>query len=128
MTSVIIMGHGGYGTAIKRNLDMLVGHQEGFFFIDFNEKDDTETIREKLAYTLHGLGDSILFACDLAGGTPFREAAVLCTEHRTYAAVAGLNTAAYAEIVFNLDMDAHQLSEMAAEAARQSILVFHGEC
>lgn len=37
MSKVIVTGHGGYATAMRRNLAMLVGELEGFYFVDFNE-------------------------------------------------------------------------------------------
>ena len=37
MTDVIVIGHGGYGTAMKNNLGMLVGELEGFYSeVSFN--------------------------------------------------------------------------------------------
>ena len=47
MTKVIVLGHGGYGTAIKNNLGMLMGELEGFFYIDFNPGDDLNVLDGK---------------------------------------------------------------------------------
>ncbi len=126
MTNVVVLGHGGYGTATERNLNMLVGAPEAFRFIDFNEQDDLSVLQQKIAAALLDLGSEarVLFACDLTGGSPFRETAALCLEHESWAVVAGLNAAAYAEMTFNLDLEPHELAEMAAETARQSIMIF----
>lgn len=126
MTNVVIMGHGGYGSAIKRNINMLIGEPDGYYYIDFNEQDDLAILDGKISDVIAQTGDNnVLFACDLSGGSPFRQAAVLCTEHPNYAVVAGLNTSAYTEMSFNLeDMDALELAEMAAEVARETILIF----
>ena len=48
MTNVVILGHGGYGTATERNMNMLVGAPESFRFIDFDEQDDLNTLKEKI--------------------------------------------------------------------------------
>ena len=32
MTKVIILGHGGYGSAMKRNLAMLIGEMEDYYY------------------------------------------------------------------------------------------------
>ena len=122
MTRVIIIGHGGYGSAVRRNLNMLVGEIEDFFYVDFDEKDDLVTLRGKVWDVLDGFGgEDVLFACDLAG-SPFREVAVICSEHPNYCAVAGLNTAAYSEMSFNLELSASELCDLGCEVAASSIL------
>ena len=125
MTSVIVTGHGGYATAMKRNLGMLVGELEGFYYVDFNEADSLDILRGHLDEVLAQIGDGdVLFACDLAGGSPFRTAALLCTEHPNWAVVAGINTSAYSEMSFNLELSAAELAQLACEVARETILMF----
>lgn len=125
MTKVIIIGHGGYASGIKRNLGMLIGEVKDYRYIDFNEQDDLNVLKEKIAEELKNLeGCDILFCCDLAGGSPFREAAVICLEHENYAVVAGINTAAYTEMTFNLELPPKELASLAAEVAKEAILIF----
>ena len=45
MSKVIVTGHGGYATAMRRNLAMLVGELEGFYFVDFNEEDSLDILQ-----------------------------------------------------------------------------------
>ena len=45
MSKVVVMGHGGYATAMKRNLAMLVGEMEDFYYIDFNEEDSLDILQ-----------------------------------------------------------------------------------
>lgn len=125
MTKVIIMGHGGYGTAMQRNIHMLVGDVPDFLYIDFNEEEDLDALKAKIAAALEtAKGCGVLFACDLAGGSPFREAATLCAEHEDWAVVAGLNTSAYTDMVYSTDLDAQTLAGQAAETAKASILIY----
>lgn len=125
MTKVIVTGHAGYATAMKRNINMLVGEVPDFLFVDFNEQDDLELLRARFAEALRETeGNDVLFACDLSGGSPFREAALICTEHENYAVIAGLNTSAYTDMSFSLDLSPLDLAEQAAEVARQTILIF----
>ncbi|MBP8640357.1 MAG: PTS sugar transporter subunit IIA [Oscillospiraceae bacterium] len=125
MTKVIVIGHAGYGSAMKRNINMLVGEVPDFIFVDFNEQDDLELLRGKITKALKETEDcDVLFACDLSGGSPFREAALICTEHENYAVVAGLNTSAYTDMVYSLDLTPPELAEQAAEVARSTIIVF----
>ena len=125
MTKVIVIGHAGYGTAMKRNIKMLVGDVPDFIFVDFNEQDDLEILRGKLAKALKKTkGCDVLFACDLSGGSPFREAALICSENENYTVVAGLNTAAYTDMVYSLDLSPAELAEQAAEVARSSVMIY----
>lgn len=125
MSKVIVTGHGGYATAMRRNLAMLVGELEGFYFVDFNEEDSLEILQGHFDEVLSQLGEEeVLFACDLAGGSPFRTAAVICTSHPTWAVVAGVNTSAYSEMSFNLELPAHELAELACQVAKETIMMY----
>lgn len=125
MTKVIVTGHGGYASAMRRNLGMLVGELEGFFFVDFNEADSLEILQSQLDQALAQVGDDqVLFACDLAGGSPFRTVAVICSAHPDWAVVAGINTSAYSEISFNLELSAYELAELARDVTQQTILIY----
>lgn len=125
MSKVIVMGHGGYGSAMKRNLAMLVGELDDFYFLDFNEGDSVDDLQAKIDQVLAQTGEEqVLFACDVAGGSPFRTAAVVCSAHPDWAVVAGVNTSALSEISFNTELPAHELAEMAAETARETILIY----
>ncbi|MCD7844320.1 MAG: PTS sugar transporter subunit IIA [Oscillospiraceae bacterium] len=125
MTKVIVTGHGGYATAIRRNLGMLIGELDGFYFVDFNEEDSLEILQNQLDQALAQVGDDqVLFACDLAGGSPFRTVAVICSAHPDWAVVAGINTSAYSEISFNLELSAYELAELARDVTQQTILIY----
>ncbi len=125
MTKLVILGHGGYGTAMKRNLGMLIGEQPDFYYIDFNEQDELQDLQKKIQDTIAEIGDApILFCCDLAGGSPFREAAAQCLTRPDYCCVAGVNTTAYAEVSFHLDMSAAEVGKMACEVAKEAIVQF----
>ena len=125
MTKLIIAGHAGYGSAMKRVINMLVGEVPDFIFIDFNEEDDLELLRKKYADALkQAEGCDVLFACDLAGGSPFREAALICQENENYALVAGLNVSAYTDMAFSLDSSPKELAMQAADTTKSSIVIF----
>ena len=107
---------------------MLIGQPEGMHFLDFDLQDDLETLKVNLMHVLQETGqDDVLFVCDLAGGSPFREAAFLCTTCDRYAVVAGINTSAFTEITFNRQLSARQLAQLAAEVTVQSVLVYPTE-
>ncbi len=125
MTNVIVVGHGGFGTAVQNSLGMFLGDTPGMIYVDFNLDDSIGTLREKLEAAIAQCeNNDILFACDLAGGSPFRQAAILCADRQNYYAVAGLNMAAFAEMVYNLSLPAQELCELAMLAAQNSIMAF----
>jgi N-acetylgalactosamine PTS system EIIA component len=125
MTNVIIAGHGGYGTAIKNCLGMLLGETPGIFYVDFNEQDNLESLNQKLQDTMLQCGEEeILYACDLTGGSPFKQCAMICAENPKHITVAGINVAAYAEMVYNLELSVSELADLAIETTRASILRF----
>ena len=66
MTKVVVLGHGGYGTAMRRNIEMLAGEQEDYYYVDFNEEEDRETLLGKINDVLAQVGENdVLFCCDL---------------------------------------------------------------
>jgi len=126
MTQVIVIGHGGYGTAIKQNLGMLMGELEGFDYIDFNPGDDLNGLNQKLQTSIDCAKNSpILIATDLAGGSPFRQACILASTHSNIVVVAGLNTAGYADIAYSLDQSPKELALRAVEASKEALHIFH---
>lgn len=124
MAGLIIVGHGGYGTAIRQTLHMLMGKTEGVAYLDFTEDDDINTLAAKLKEAAAKFDGEVLFACDLAGGSPFRQSAMLSVERPGTFAVAGLNVAAYAEMVNNLELPAEELLELGVEVTQSTILRF----
>ena len=124
MTSLIIIGHGGFGTAVKNALGMLLGETEGVIYVDFNKEDDLQTLIGKIDNAVALCNDEILFACDIAGGSPFRQCAIKCIEKPGWRAVAGLNISAFSELVYNLDMPVEELLELGMEVTHSTVARF----
>ena len=125
MTKVVVLGHGGYGSAMRRNIEMLAGPQEDYYFVDFNEDEDTEILGNKIQAVLEQVGEhDVLFCCDLVGGTPFNVAATLCAEKSNYCCVGGLNTMAYLSMQYELESDAFALADMACSIAKEAVMRF----
>lgn len=123
MTLVIILGHGKYASGLKSNLGMLLGELEHFKYVDFLVDDSKEELNEKIDKAVKGHNGDVLFVCDLAGGTPFREACLRKVEHPNYEVIAGINTAGIAEIAY-LDDSASTLADLAVNASREATLKF----
>lgn len=126
MANVIVTGHGGYATAVRRNLTMLTGMTEGMAFVDFNEGDDLDSLTAALKTAAEGYGEGadLLFCCDLTGGSPFRQSAMLCASHPGWVTVAGINSAAYTEMVFAMEESAAVLADQAIETTKNTVVRF----
>lgn len=125
MTKVVILGHGGYGTAMRRNIEMLAGVQEDYYYVDFNEEEDQTVLQNKLAEVLAQVGENdVLFCCDLVGGTPFNVSAAICAEKPSYCCVGGLNTMAYLSMQYELESNAFELADMACGVAKEAVMRF----
>lgn len=128
MAKVIVTGHGGYATAVKSSLKMLTGQTEGFYFVDFNLEDSLDTLIARLHAAIEETGGGeLLFCCDLVGGSPFRQSAMLCAEHHGWITVAGINNSAYTEMVFNMDATAAELAAKAVETTKNTVTRFPPE-
>lgn len=123
MTLVIILGHGKYASGLKSNLGMLLGELEHFKYVDFLVDDSKEELNEKIDKAVKGHNGDVLFVCDLAGGTPFREACLRKVEHPNYEVIAGINTAGIAEIAYLSD-SASTLADLAVNASKETTLKF----
>lgn len=123
MTLVIILGHGNYASGLKSNLAMLLGDLEHFKYIDFLVDNSREELNEKIDKAIKNHDGDVLFICDLAGGTPFREACLRKVEHPNYEVIAGVNTAGIAEIAY-LDDSAKVLADLAVSASKEATLKF----
>lgn len=124
MTNLIIIGHGGFGSAVKNSLGMLLGETEGVVYIDFNKEDDLQILIGKIDGAASQCEGNILFACDISGGSPFRQCAIKCIDKPGWMAVAGLNMSAYSEMVYNLDLPVDELLELGMEVTHSTVARF----
>ena len=125
MTKVVVLGHGGYGSAMRRNIEMLAGVQEDYYYLDFNDEEDQEILKAKIDAVLQQVGDhDVLFCCDLVGGTPFNVSAAICAEKSNYCCVGGLNTMAYLSMQYELESSAFELADMACGVAKEAVMRF----
>jgi PTS system N-acetylgalactosamine-specific IIA component len=123
MLSIIVMGHGGYAAGIKSNLCMLLGEPKNMYFLDLEREDSLADLEMRLNDLLSTLGeDSILFACDLLGASPFRLAAIHSATHigKSFT-VTGLNTMAYLELGLSNDLNIVEMIDRVIETAKNAI-------
>lgn len=125
-TTIIITGHGNYGTGIESSLKLLAGNNEGVEFIDFLEEDNDDSLRKKIMNAVAKYEDSqFLFVCDIVGGTPFKVCAVISSNLDNMETVAGCNVGAILEAVLLKDtMPLKDLADSILNSTTQGAVKF----
>ncbi|AEP00060.1 PTS sugar transporter subunit IIA [Weizmannia coagulans] len=126
MIKFIVTGHGHFASGIQSTIKLLVGIQENIAYIDFPEGESNENLREKLEAELKdNRYDTYLFFCDLAGGTPYKEAATLSANRKDAAVTAGCNVGALLESIFvNEENPAIEIARQIVELSRKAATYF----
>ncbi len=71
MEAIIVIGHGEFAGGLSKALELIMGKQEDYYFIDYNQDCNAGYLRHKLGELLKGLKGKIYICCDLLNGTPF---------------------------------------------------------
>lgn len=86
---IVITGHAHYATGMLSSLEMIAGVNADFIAVDFNDGVDVSQIYKDIVANHEQ--DSILFVCDLLGGTPFKEASKIAFSNINIEVVIGCN-------------------------------------
>ena len=94
MKKIVIAGHGKYASGMKSLLEFICGENPAVEYVDF-EGDDAglEARFEEIASS----AEEIIFACDMAGATPFMKSVLLQRKHEGIYSVGGANASALVE-------------------------------
>lgn len=129
MIGLIISGHGNFATGLHSSLKLIAGEPINVEYIDFEETDSIETLKEKYYTSLKALDncDSILALTDLAGGSPFKTLVEVKTEiEKPMEVIGGTNLPMALEISMTKDIldDLSSLSESALEIGKSGVVKF----
>lgn len=129
MIGLIISGHGNFASGLHTSLNLIAGEPSNVEYVDFEETDSTETLREKYYASLKNLNEceSILALSDLAGGSPFKTLVEIKTEiEKPMEVIGGTNLPMALEISMTKDIvdDLSSLSESAVEIGKSSVVKF----
>ncbi|MGL4562663.1 MAG: PTS fructose transporter subunit IIA [Brevinema sp.] len=130
MASIIITGHGNFATGIKSMLDLVIGETENTYFIDFTEDLSSEDLKDKFVEIYEREHGQVLFLCDIAGGTPFNQAAMLMySQHKSYGVIGGINIPLIMHVLDSLETTINDNSLLldAKETAYEYIKIFGEE-
>jgi len=101
LSILIITGHGEYAKGMKSSLDLILGPKESIYAIDF--VDSVDNLIDSYLKIIESNEGNILFACDLLGGTPFKEAAKLSASNKNIRVVTGANIGGLLDTSFKLE-------------------------
>ncbi|MEY8357189.1 PTS sugar transporter subunit IIA [Lachnospiraceae bacterium 54-53] len=107
MIGIIITGHGTFGTGIASAIELLTGRQDFLLPVDFEAEHSEEQLRSNLKAALEHFRNcrQILVLCDLLGGSPFKNAAILSLEDDRIKVLYGINLAMSVELAMRCMMD-----------------------
>ncbi|WP_342429568.1 PTS sugar transporter subunit IIA [Neobacillus sp. FSL H8-0543] len=102
MKKLIITGHGQYASGLKSSLELLAGPNDDLIFIDFPAELNEAGLKQQMEEAIQSVSrdDEILFICDILGGTPYKNAAILSNDNDQFEVVAGCNLGSILEAVF----------------------------
>ena len=78
MSKVVVMGHGGYATAMKEISPCWSARWRIFYYIDFNEDDSLDILQGKLDELPRGIEDELLFRVRPCGRLALPHSGAVC--------------------------------------------------
>ena len=120
MIGLIISGHGHFASGLHTSLNLIAGEPSNVEYVDFEENDTIETLKEKYC-------EGILALSDLAGGSPFKTLVEIKTEiEKPMEVVAGANLPMILEISMSRDFieDLYSLTESSIEVGKNGVVKF----
>lgn len=126
MLGIIITGHGNFATGLGSDIELVAGKQEKLELIDFEKGMSSEQLNKKFLETIEKLDadQGIVFLTDLAGGTPFNQAAMIKADNENIGVIAGVNAPLILESLFNRETSVKEFIESAIQIGKNSIVPF----
>ena len=99
MIGLLVTGHGNFASGLTSSIDLIAGPQTNYAAVDF-DGNGTEKLENDLknAYAQLADCDGIIVFSDLAGGSPFKTAALLGADNPKVRVLAGSNLPMLCEI------------------------------
>ena len=127
MKKLIITGHGQYASGLKSSLELLAGPNDDLVFIDFPAELNEAGLRKQMENTIQSVSpdDELLFICDILGGTPYKNAAILSNDNDRFEVVAGCNLGSILEAVFQKEtMSIVELADSLVDSSKKYTVRF----
>ena len=110
MMKVIVTGHGHFATGLASTVKLLAGELADVHYVDFTEELSENDLAAKFPKE-----NDVVFFCDLAGGTPYKQAAIISSQFDNVAVIAGCNIAALLEVGLSDGVDSFISADILAD-------------
>lgn len=123
---IVISGHGNYASGIKSSIELIAGHQEDVYSVDFTVNETDLTVREKIKCILNENVDSqVIFICDILGGTTFKIAAEIANYNDNMEVIVGCNIGSIVEGLFQKDsFSINKLADFIVNSSKETTIKF----
>ena len=126
MLGIILTGHGNFATGVGSDIELVAGPQEKFKTIDFVKGMTSEELHDKFISAMDEFNadEGIVFLTDLAGGTPFNQAAMIKADNENIGVIAGVNAPLIMEGLFNREGSVEEFVNNSLENGKNGITKF----
>jgi len=127
MIGLVVTGHGNFASGLTSSVELIAGPQPDYAAVDF-DGNGTDRLEEDLknAYAKLADCDGIIVFSDLAGGSPFKTAALLAASRTNIRVLAGTNLPMLCEIAMARTMieDLGTLASTALSVGKDGVQEF----
>mgnify|MGYP004691945743 FL=1 len=127
MIGLIVTGHGHFATGLTSSIDLIAGPQDNYVAVDF-DGEGTEKLENDLKAAIEKLSgcEGIIVFSDLAGGSPFKIAAIVTAGNPNVKVIAGTNLPMLCEIAMARTMieDLDMLVSSALNVGKDGVQLF----
>ena len=127
MIGLIVTGHGHFATGLTSSIDLIAGPQDNYVAVDF-DGEGTEKLENDLKAAIEKLSscEGIIVFSDLAGGSPFKTAAIVTAGNPNVKVIAGTNLPMLCEIAMARTMieDLDMLVSSALNVGKDGVQLF----
>ncbi|AIF53492.1 PTS sugar transporter subunit IIA [Pelosinus sp. UFO1] len=125
-TVIVITGHGNYATGLKSSIELLAGQNGDLYYLDLMVNDTDQMLKEQMTNVVKkNKGSSVLFICDILGGTPFKVSVEIANNSDHMEVVAGCNIGSILEGVFQKDkISVRELADSMVSSSKRTTVRF----
>ena len=127
MIGLIVTGHGHFATGLTSSIDLIAGPQDNYVAVDF-DGEGTEKLENDLKAAIEKLSgcEGIIVFSDLAGGSPFKTAAIVSAGNPKVKLISGTNLPMLCEIDMARTMieDLDMLVSSALNVGKEGVQLF----
>ncbi len=125
MTGIIVIGHGHFGTGLASAAELILGKQEDFQAVDFQDGETKTELEAKAQEVLRQFenAEHLLIFCDLLSGSPFNTMAAATMGQERCRVVYGTNLGMLVETLMNrnLGSDWEELTSELVQSGKDQV-------